>query len=316
MSNSLQPDKPADDGEATSPDNTLAAPNRLANLRSKLTPKKLILGGVAVLAVAGLTVGGVTISNAIAEENKAKAASEANWASAASRHKYSADDLAKAIADSQKTLLQTRKSSLDNGDLLSDLDAEIISAQGVATGAMSRDLDTTQVSRAELDSMIASLRQDEQKLINETTTLTLADKAVSSDAARRTERIAAEEEAKRRAEAKSNAGSISFEDLSRSGSSRSGEFFKLEGKIIQDAGGGIYRVNITREPGYSRDFWKDTILIQISGTPVSRLLEDDLISFTGASAGMKSYTTVMNATVTLPILAVEAGDVSLIGRAD
>ena len=73
-------------------------------------------------------------------------------------------------------------------------------------------------------------------------------------------------------------------------------------------------MNITRDPGYSRDFWKDTILLFVIGETSQRILEDDLISFVGAAAGLHTYETILGGEVTVPSVVAEGEYVSITGR--
>ena len=75
-----------------------------------------------------------------------------------------------------------------------------------------------------------------------------------------------------------------------------------------------YRINITADQGYSRVFWDDTVMLMVSGETPQKLLEDDIVSFTAASAGLTSYTSVLGATIELPLLTAEGSDLLVTGR--
>lgn len=130
----------------------------------------------------------------------------------------------------------------------------------------------------------------------------LAAKQAADEAARQTQKTAAQP--------------ISFVDLARAGDSLRGNYYRFEGRVIQDAGSSTYRVSITRTPGFSRDFWEDPILVTVLGDTAQRVLQDDVISFVGMSAGITSYGSVLGQTIQVPAVVAEGGDVAVIGRAE
>lgn len=170
---------------------------------------------------------------------------------------------------------------------------------------------------AEMDTARTALSDGIDSVNDDAAAKRAADEA---EAARVAEETRLAEEAAAREEKKSQAATISYEELFRGGQSLVGNFYRLEGEVIQAAGTddglAVYRVNITRDPGYSRDFWKDTILIGVAGDPSQRILENDIISFVGISAGVTSYESIFGATIEVPLLAVDGQDVQFSGRSE
>lgn len=75
-------------------------------------------------------------------------------------------------------------------------------------------------------------------------------------------------------------------------------------------------MNITRDPGYSRVFWEDTILVSIVGATPQRILENDIISFVAASGGLTSYESIFGQTIELHIVLADGSDVAVTGRSE
>ncbi|MDR0853159.1 MAG: hypothetical protein LBN34_02210 [Clostridiales Family XIII bacterium] len=122
----------------------------------------------------------------------------------------------------------------------------------------------------------------------------------------------AEAKAQATAEAKINSAPIEYRDLFKGGEALAGNYYRLEGEIIQDAGDGTYRVNITKTGTYST-FYQDTILIFVTGDTPEKLIEDDVINFVGISAGNYRYETTMGGTNEVPLLLVDGLDVQVVG---
>lgn len=121
----------------------------------------------------------------------------------------------------------------------------------------------------------------------------------------------ADAEAKAAAEAKAleslkaEAKTISYKDLARSPDTYKGAKVKYTGEVaqVQESGNNVaLRVNVTKTP-YGYD---DTVFIIYDKNIVSgRILEDDIITFWGESAGLITYQTVLNSELTIPQINVK-----------
>jgi len=99
---------------------------------------------------------------------------------------------------------------------------------------------------------------------------------------------------------KNEAQSIPYKDLARNPDNYKGKKVKYTGKVIQvqEEGKNVgLRVNVTKG-AYGYD---DTMFVMYDkGIVNGRVLEDDIISFWGTSAGLLTYKTVMGAEMTIP----------------
>ncbi|KUF06993.1 hypothetical protein AUL38_01400 [Leucobacter sp. G161] len=239
---------------------------------------------------------------------------EAHYLQEVEKHDAALRDLEDAIRSSNKYLL-----TLDEADVPAPYDRrEFAMLASVATGTRDKfsfdsppvaELTNEETTRwiSKLERGFASLSRASSEL---QTTQDELEEAVQT-------KREADELAKREAEnaaKKASAKPISFEELFRAGNSLSGTYFQFEGKIIQDAGSGTYRVSITRTPGYSRDFWEDPILLVVEGDTELRLLEDDIITFVGVSAGVQSYESIFKQTIELPLIMASSEDTTVTGR--
>lgn len=129
------------------------------------------------------------------------------------------------------------------------------------------------------------------------------DKAVQSKSEyenKLAEEAAAEEEAKRQAEAQKYETGLTWEQIAREG--KAGTLGKFEGKILQVVNNGSwvsYRVAINGD--YDQVMYVEDTLNKATET----LLEDDYVYFKGMSEGTTTYTTVMGAKVTIPAFMVD-----------
>lgn len=104
-------------------------------------------------------------------------------------------------------------------------------------------------------------------------------------------------------EFKNNCKIVEYEDLARNPDKIKGQNVKITGEVIQvmkDYTTTNIRVNITKS---DYDFYTDTVYITY--TPEAgedKILEDDIITIWGTSQGDCTYTTVLGATVTLPLI--------------
>lgn len=100
---------------------------------------------------------------------------------------------------------------------------------------------------------------------------------------------------------KSEAKTIPYKDLARNPDNYKGAAVKYTGKVIQvqeDGNTVALRVNVTVD---EYGIYNDTVFVTYDKSIVSgRILEDDIISFWGVSAGLFTYQTVMGAEMTIP----------------
>lgn len=97
--------------------------------------------------------------------------------------------------------------------------------------------------------------------------------------------------------------SPSFDNVARDPDAWEGKKVAFRGKVIQvmqSGNGYTLRVNVTQ----GRYTWSDTIMVYYEASSgSSRILEDDVITFYGTMRGMYSYTSVLGAEITVPLLA-------------
>lgn len=123
------------------------------------------------------------------------------------------------------------------------------------------------------------------------------------------ERKAQEEAAQKAEEAKGYETGITFENISRSPDKYKGKKVKFSGYVLQVIEG--YSTNSIRMSTNGR--YDDVILVEYKPDIIDvRLLEDDELVVYGTFLSMKSYTTVVNSTVTVP--AIKADIISLDGE--
>lgn len=101
------------------------------------------------------------------------------------------------------------------------------------------------------------------------------------------------------AELKSNANSLTYEELYRNNETYQGSLVYLKGEVVQVVTEGnsdsyVLRVEIT-QTDYGYD---DPVLVHYTG-PV-RLLEDDLVELVGNVKGLRSYRSVLGGRITIP----------------
>lgn len=283
--------------------------------RRQMGPSKRVWIVAVSLVSTLLIVAAIVIVSTLMQEAAAeREALEAHYLQEVEKHDAALRDLEDAIRSSNKYLL-----TLDEADVPAPYDRrEFAMLASVATGTRDKfsfdsppvaELTNEETTRwiSKLERGFASLSRASSEL---QTTQDELEEAVQT-------KREADELAKREAEnaaKKASAKPISFEELFRAGNSLSGTYFQFEGKIIQDAGSGTYRVSITRTPGYSRDFWEDPILLVVEGDTELRLLEDDIITFVGVSAGVQSYESIFKQTIELPLIMASSEDTTVTGR--
>ncbi|MHA3685073.1 hypothetical protein ACXR2W_12555 [Leucobacter sp. HY1908] len=296
-------------------DNTSA--ERLARKRRQL--RTLAWGAAATIVAIGIAFGGVAISNGVADAKAERVEVVSAYDEAFLQYRASKETWSVTEAEALDA-----RSGLKAADLAADDEAgkAFLAEWDTALSAMQQDADAilgakqlpTSATNAELQAGTKSITQLTQSLDEDLDSLLAAQNSLESSIEER-----AEIERKAKAEAelqakKAAAQPVTYEDLFRAGDQAAGNYYTFTGKIIQAIGDSQYRVSITADPGYSRTFWKDPILVMMNGEPSQRLLEDDIISFTAASLGVTSYESIFKQTIQIPLVAVAAADVSVTGR--
>lgn len=108
---------------------------------------------------------------------------------------------------------------------------------------------------------------------------------------------------------KAKCQSISYDSLARNPEKYKGKLVKFTGKVmqVQEAESilyySAYRINVT-PTGYG--YYDDTVyVIYDNYGSDSRILEDDIVTFYGEFTGLKTYTSVMGASITIPEVQAE-----------
>lgn len=282
--------------------------------------KILIIALIVALVVVGIVTTVIVLANnaqARAEAKEARQNSEEAYASALLDYAAKEQRLQSAVELAEGMLEETTEEQVFAASDLERLATQIqVAETAIDANTFPKKDALDEVDDDELEQMIGKVEAETRRLgeirgqLEED--MSGLERAIAAKAqADERKRLVEEQKARKQA-----AGSISYEDLFRAGDSLIGDYFNFEGKIIQAAGSGIYRVNITSEQKYSYVRWQDTVMLRVSGETEQRLLEDDIISFVAASEGLTSYTSVMGATIELPSLSADGADVKIIGRDD
>jgi hypothetical protein len=106
---------------------------------------------------------------------------------------------------------------------------------------------------------------------------------------------------------------MSYEDLARNPDSVEGSYVAVTGQVIQVQQGSnnglTLRVSITKD---SYDIWTDPVLVAYTlPAGADNILEKDIVTVYGVSAGDYTYTTVLGASMTVP--SIEAAYIDIIG---
>ena len=157
------------------------------------------------------------------------------------------------------------------------------------------------------DTEKADIKTDFERLKSE------QDVAVAKALKEATEKAKAEEAARaaaKLASLKSDAQVIPYKELARNPDAYKGKTVKYTGKVIQvqeDGNNVGLRVNVTKNTyGY-----ENTMFITYDKGIISgRVLEDDIISFWGTSAGLLTYKTVMGSEMSIPQVLVQIVEVN------
>jgi len=110
---------------------------------------------------------------------------------------------------------------------------------------------------------------------------------------------------------KASCSAVDYESIARNPDAYKGSNITVTGKVIQvmeSTSGNSYRINITQG---DYGIWDDTVLVatdaSYSGT---RILEDDIVTVYGTSAGLYTYTSVLGASITCPLIRASYMDIN------
>lgn len=113
---------------------------------------------------------------------------------------------------------------------------------------------------------------------------------------------------------KSSCEWVAYDELARNPNSYVGHLVCFEGEVIQVQESNsilyysTYRINVTKHTYTYLDdeWWDDTVYVNYdSYNADSRILEDDVVMFYGEFQGLKTYTTIMGGSVTIPYVIAE-----------
>lgn len=112
------------------------------------------------------------------------------------------------------------------------------------------------------------------------------------------------------AEMREQAVNVSYDELARYPENFKGKPVVFQGEIIQKVSDTEFRVNITKgEYG----FWDDTVYLALTkNVKDARLLEDDIIEFTGLVQGDVTYESIFGQKITIP--RIDAYEVNIVGK--
>jgi hypothetical protein len=104
---------------------------------------------------------------------------------------------------------------------------------------------------------------------------------------------------------KSKCESVDYDSIARNPDTYKGKYVEVRGEVVQvqegsSGSGNTYRVDITKG---KYDIWSDTIMVTFTPSSTSsRILEDDIVTIYGVSGGLYTYTSVMGASITVPLI--------------
>lgn len=168
---------------------------------------------------------------------------------------------------------------------------------------LSEDEKAAQLAQAEADRIAAE--EAEKKAKEERAA---AEKAAAEEAQRKAE---AEAAARAEEEKRGYDTGITFDNLSRKPDDYEGKKVKFTGEVLQVSElTNEVQLRLATKPNGWGGYSDDVVYVYFSSDLISsRILEDDVITVYGVARGLHSYTTVMGAEVTLPLIEVEKLDV-------
>lgn len=288
-------------------------------MRRKKQLKMLAWGAAAIATIIGLVVGGIAIYNGVTEAKAERVEVVDTYDGAYASYQAFGDAWGKSEA-----AVTHKRAEIEASDVTKDDDSgkTFLAAWDKLLSASQQDADKALGTKR----LPASATNDElregTRTVTKLGTSVETELAALNDAesnldvaiAERTEAVRAAKVAAELQAKKAAAQPVTYESLFRAGDEAAGSYYTFTGKIIQAVGESQYRVSITADPGYSRTFWKDPILLMLNGDPSQRLLEDDIISFTAASLGVTSYDSIFKQTIQIPLVMADAADVAVTGR--
>ena len=194
--------------------------------------------------------------------------------------------------ESERNALQSEQASLQSEQ--ASLQSEYDQAESDLQGKK----DDYDALKSEYDSYKESMGEYEGLAVAEAEARKIA--AESLAAAEAEAKAQAEAEAQAQKEAEEKAGyetGITYEQLARTPEDYTGKKIKFKGKVIQVLEGtDSTEIRLAVGSDYN------TILYGIYDSSIvsSRVLEDDVITIYGTSAGLLSYTSTMGGTITIP----------------
>lgn len=106
---------------------------------------------------------------------------------------------------------------------------------------------------------------------------------------------------------------IPYDTLARNPESYKGEYFAFEGQVIQvlESGRSVQlRVNVTEVDLYGTSYYEDTLFVETRlPDDGRRILEGDIIRLYGVCEGLYTYTSIFNATISIPGIYAEYWDI-------
>ena len=107
---------------------------------------------------------------------------------------------------------------------------------------------------------------------------------------------------------------VPYAELFRNSDKYIGEYVRFTGEVVQvlgEPGNWNLRVNVTKYGEYST-YYKDTVYV--ISTAKERVIENDIIEFTGLSTGVITYESTLGGNITIPSLVTY--EHALVGRSD
>lgn len=98
---------------------------------------------------------------------------------------------------------------------------------------------------------------------------------------------------------------ISYAELFRNSEKYEGDYIGFTGEVIQvlgEPGSWNLRVNVTKQGDEGFYYYDDTVLIE--STSQERVIERDIIKFTGLYLGPETYESVLGGDITVPYLVI------------
>ena len=214
---------------------------------------------------------------------------------------------------SQRESLQTENEELNNqlraweasynalDAKYSELETKYIELQHNASDwlKLTEDEKAAKLAQAEADRIAAEEAEKKAKEERDA-----AEAAAAEEARKKAE---AEEAKKEEEEKRGYETGITYDNLARNPDDYQGKKVKFTGQVLQvfELTDEIQVRLATKDSGWGT-YYEDVVYLYFRSALISsRILEDDVITVYGTAQGLHSYTTVMGATVTLPLIQVD-----------